>query len=136
MFRRFCSHSWLALAFLVYAAAFGLSIWAILLSVTTLRDYNVPSCGEILRTFLIGAIVACSMVLLAYGAGIGVVFLLVWALLGQMWYNDVQDECRGIPLPVWQAVRTTLIILWFDLASFVAVIIWSCLGCWCSVGSK
>jgi hypothetical protein len=136
MFRRFCSTSWLSLAVVAYLAAFGLSIWSIVLAVRALNDYAVPPCGEILRTFLIGSIAACALVLLAYGAGVGAVFLLVWALLGQMWYNDARDECAAVPHGFWDAVRTCLIILWFDLASFLGFAIGSCVGCWCSISNR
>jgi len=130
---RLCSPFWLTVIVIIYIAAFGFSIWNIVLSVQTLGAWDAPLCAELLRTFLIGGVVASALVLLAYGAGVGTVFLLIWVLIGQMWYNDVREECADIPSRVIETVRTSLIILWFDLASFLAVTLMSCFSLCCSM---
>ena len=135
MFRRCCSHSWLAFSGLIFLAAVGLSVWNIILSVRTLDGFKSPPCGEIFRTFLIGSIAASAVVILLYGFGLGAIYVLVWALLGQMWYNEAQRYCRGISTPLFDVVHTSLIILWFDLAAFGAFFLAMCVGCWCSMGT-
>lgn len=138
MFRGFCPSSYVWLGTGLFAVVFGLSVWNIVLSIDALKHFSGPVCAEVLRTFLIGGVVASAIVLLAYGAGVGAIFLLIWALLGQMWYFSVQAHCSRVPVVLMAAVQKSLIILWFDLAAFVALILALCASCCCffSTGSR
>lgn len=116
-----CGGLWGCLALLIIVGVAALNIWNIILMADALGVDE--QCNEPLHTFLIGSIVASAVALLAYGGGIGGIYILVWAVLGQIWYNDARYSCAS-SAPNWlDATRKSLIILWVTVASGFGVLV-------------
>jgi hypothetical protein len=128
-----CNRSWLVVYMLLFASALAVSVWNIFILVDALSELRkipfLPPCSQVLETFFIGAIVASALVILVYGFLVGSVYILVWALLGQMWVMNVREHCPLAPINALRLADTSLIILWFDLATFIASAILACFSC-------
>ena len=133
MHLRCCSRSWFVIYMILFASAVGVSIWNIFLAVRGLSEFSdlpvIYPCFQILETFFIGTIVASALVILVYGFLVGSVYILIWALLGQMWVLNVRERCPLAPTDILGIADTSLIILWYDLATFVASAILVCFSC-------
>ena len=118
------------IAFLAYVASGGLNVWNIVSAVRNLT--HGEACGP-LRRFLIGGIVASAIALLAFGGGIGGIFILIWAILGLRWMSAAEGSCTAVAPHLYGAGRRTLWILWVTIGLWV---IWTLSLCVAGVLSR
>ena len=128
-----CNRSWLVIYMLLFASALAVSVWNIFLSADALKELGkvpfLPPCADILETFSMRTIVASALVILVYGFLVGSVYILVWALLGQMWVLNVREYCPLAPDDVLRLADTSLVLLWYNLATFTACALLACFSC-------
>jgi hypothetical protein len=110
----FCSGGWGGLAILLYIATFGVNIWNIVIDARAISADESCSAAP-LETFLIGSIVASAVTLLAFVAGIGWVFTLVWAILGQNWLRQARYACALSAPYQLHVAHQSLGVLWYNV---------------------
>lgn len=104
-------------------AVIGLNIWAIVLASENLT----PDCSnDWLGIYLDGSLAASASVFLADLGGFGSIFRLVWAILGQVHYNDISAQCGGTDPSAVHAMKNILIVQWVTISSTLAVLIGGC----------
>lgn len=113
------------LAFLV---TIGVNIWNIWKVAELIEGRRFPECGQRAYVFFVGSIIASATTVVLYGLGIGAIFLVVWASLGQAWYSTLSLRCVELTPTVMDSMKYSLGVLWFDLIVFLLLGLLLCSG--------